>query len=73
MLGRFYAESEEELRQAFSRIQRAATNHHREATKTLALMLKEGEGCLLDLDDSVEWPFLMMTAMINRLTFFSLI
>ena len=55
MLGRFYAESEEDLQQAFSRIQRAATNHHREATKTLALMLKEGEGCLLDLDASVEW------------------
>ena len=55
MLDRFYAESEEDLQRAFFLIQRAASNNHREAAKTIALMLKEGEGCLLDLDASAVW------------------
>ena len=55
MLGRFYAENEQDKEIAFERIERAATNNHHVAAKTLALMLKEGEGCLLNLEASEDW------------------
>ena len=55
MLGRFYAENERDKELAFERIERAAGANHAVAAKTLALMLKEGEGCLLDLEASEDW------------------
>lgn len=55
MLGRFYAKNEQDKEVAFRRIERAAQNNHAVAAKTLALMLKEGEGCVLNLEASEDW------------------
>lgn len=55
MLGRFYAESEQDKEAAFDRIERAALQGHATAAKTLALMLKEGEGCIMNLEASEDW------------------
>lgn len=55
MLGRFYAESEQDKEAAFDRIERAALQGHATAAKTLALMLKEGEGCIMNLKASEDW------------------
>lgn len=55
MLGRYYATNEAEKETAFKRLESAALGNHPVAAKTLALMLKEGEGCLLNLEASEDW------------------
>jgi len=55
MLGRFYAQNEQDIEAAFSRIEKAAVQKHATAAKTLALMLKEGEGCIMNLEASEDW------------------
>lgn len=55
MLDRFYAKSEKDTEAAFDRIERAALQGHATAAKTLALMLKEGEGCIMNLETSEDW------------------
>ena len=55
MLQRFYAENEGDREVAFAHIKQAAQQNHPTAARTLALMLKEGEGCLLNLEASEDW------------------
>lgn len=55
MLGRYYAKNDQDMQLAFQRIEKAAMANHPTAAKTLGLMLKEGEGCLLNLEASEDW------------------
>lgn len=55
MLNRYYAKNEQEKLLAFQLMEKAAMANHPTAAKTLGLMLKEGEGCLLNLEASEDW------------------
>lgn len=55
MLGRYYAKNDQDMQLAFQRMEKAAMANHPTAAKTLGLMLKEGEGCLLNLEASEDW------------------
>lgn len=55
MLGRYYAKNDQDMQLAFQRIEKAAMANHPTAAKTIGLMLKEGEGCLLNLEASEDW------------------